>query len=291
MLQIEVVGAGVVGQALGSALQKHAFPVHFVDVDERKVEQLRQQGQQAFLPSESVTAAAAADVFFLSVPTPTINSSADYNFIVQAARMVGEKLRTRAEYAVVIVKSTVLPGTTEQLIIPALEQASQKKAGADFGVCVCPEYLREKHAAQDAEAPRVTLIGEYDTRSGDVVASIFARFDAPVVRTTLRSAEFQKLIHNLYNAVKISFFNEMRAFTQIAMPEIDAQTAFEVTAISSEGMWNPLYGTRDWGPFGAACLPKDVAAFCTWAENLPAHSELVLAAMHLNERLQNQVRP
>jgi len=282
MQEIEIVGAGVVGQAQGQALQKQGFPVHYVDVDARRVEQLRQQGARAFLPSDSTS----ADVFILCVPTPTINGKADYRQMVQAAENIGGKLRSRSSYALVIVKSTVLPGTTEQIIIPALEQAAQKRVGANFGVCVCPEYLREKYAAEDAKAPRVTLIGEYDARSGQAAEDIFGRFDAPVVHTNLRSAEFQKMVHNLYNAVKISFFNEMRALAEIAMPGIDAQTAFDATAISSEGMWNPVYGTRDWGPFGAACLPKDVEAFCAWADELPVQSEIVLAAMQLNKRLE-----
>src|SRR4051794_22147922 len=156
MVEIEIVGAGVVGQALGGALQKQGFPLHFVDVDAQKVERLRQQGQRAFLPSDLTS----ADVFFICVPTPTIDGQAFYDDMIRAVQNIGEKLRSRSAYALMIIKSTVLPGTTEQIIIPALEQAAQKRVGADFGVCVCPEYLREKHASQDAEAPRVTLIGE-----------------------------------------------------------------------------------------------------------------------------------
>ena len=287
MQEIEIIGAGVVGEALGGSLQKQGFSVHFVDVDPRKVELLRRQGQRAFLPADP----ASGDVFFICVPTPSVNERADYSSIVEAARNIGTKLRDHDAYAVVIVKSTVLPGTTEQLIIPALENESQKRVGQDFGVCVCPEYLRSKHAAQDAEVPRVTLVGEYDARSGEVAANLFARFEAPIVHTNLRSAEFQKMVHNLYNAVKISFFNEMRALAGSAFPEIDAQTAFNVTALSSEGMWNPAYGTHDWGPYGDACLPKDVEAFCSWAEDFPVRSEITLAAMRLNQRLESRETP
>src|SRR5689334_16712829 len=109
MQEIEIIGAGVVGEALGGSLQKQGFSVHFVDVDLRKIEQLRQQGQRAFLPTDP----ASADVFFICVPTPSVNEKADYSQIVEAARCIGEKLRDHDAYAVVIVKSTVLPGTTE----------------------------------------------------------------------------------------------------------------------------------------------------------------------------------
>ncbi|MBC7815125.1 MAG: NAD(P)-binding domain-containing protein, partial [Burkholderiales bacterium] len=208
-MQTEIIGAGVVGQALGAALAAHGYTVGYIDTNPDTVLALRQRGLQANCPDDALST--ATDVSFLCVPTPTTDRQADYSLMREAALALGDRLaRSSAEYPLVVVKSTVLPGTTQTIIIPALEAASGKQGGKDFGVCVCPEYLREKHAYADALRPPAVVIGVDDVAAGDALEALFKPFDAPIFRLSMRAAELQKYAHNLFNAVKIAFFNEMR---------------------------------------------------------------------------------
>jgi UDP-glucose 6-dehydrogenase len=116
----------------------------------------------------------------------------------------------------------------------------------------------------DAVNPRIVVIGQLDDRSGDVAERLNAGFGCPIYRVPIREAEFQKYAHNLCNASKISLFNELR---RVAIEiGVDAEHVFALVAQTSEAMWNPEYGTLDLGPYGGACLPKDLEAFLTWAD-------------------------
>ncbi|MFZ0141687.1 MAG: hypothetical protein WAL70_11420, partial [Aeromicrobium sp.] len=206
----------------------------------------------------------AGEVTMISVPTPTVDGRTQLDHLVKAAMQLGERLRSFRAYHVVVVRSTVPPRTTRDLVIPVVEEFSGKKAGRDFGVVMQPEYLREVTAVQDFARPWLITIGELDARSGDMVHRVYRGFDAPIERVTLEEAEFQKYVHNLYNAVKIAFFNEMRI---VANREgWDATRVFQMTAETSEGIWNPVYGIRDRGPFSGSCLPKDAAALLQWGQ-------------------------
>ena len=169
------------------------------------------------------------------------------------------------DYHVAVIRSTVPPTTTRQVVLPIIEELSGKKVGKDFGLAMQPEYLREVTAEQDFARPWFVLIGEYDAKSGDTLEKIYRKFDAPISRVSLEEAEFQKYVHNVYNAVKIAFFNEMRIIAK--HQGWDAQRVFNATAESCEGIWNPIYGLRDFGPFDGSCLPKDTRALLEWGDN------------------------
>lgn len=261
--KIAIIGAGFVGEATGKGLKKHGNDVTFVDVVEDKIQKLQQQGYSAYLP-ENYTEI-TTDVTMFCVPTPTQGDKIQLDYLTEAAKQFAVRLKNHTKYHVIVVRSTVPPTTTRQVILPLIEKVSGKKAGVDFGLCMQPEYLREVTAEQDYARPWFILIGQLDKRSGDVLEKIYSKFDAPIERTGLEEAEFQKYVHNVYNAVKIAFFNEMRIIAD--KHGWDATPVFYATAQSCEGIWNPLYGLRDLGPFDGSCLPKDTRSLLQWAED------------------------
>ena len=266
-LHVLVVGAGVVGHAEGTALRERGHLVTFSDVDEAVLSERRDEG----FPTVAMTELdlVGVDVVMISVSTPTSPEGTDLRQLEAAVAVIGAGSGRAStvepgRYRVIIVRSTVPPGTTDAVVIPLLEAEGGLQAGLDFGVCMSPEYLRERNAVSDSLTPRLVVIGQLDDRSGDVVERLYAGFGAPVYRVPIREAEFQKYAHNLTNALKISFFNELRKVA-VAIG-VDAERVFSLVAQSSEAMWNAEYGTLDLGPLGGACLPKDLEAFLLWAD-------------------------
>lgn len=262
-MNIAVVGSGFVGQATGRGLGQHGNKITFVDVDESKIAQLRSEGFDAHLSDQydSVT----TDVTMFCVPTPTQGGSIQLNYLNAAIEAFARRLKDHNKYHVAVIRSTVPPGTTRAHVLPLIEKISDKQAGRDFGLVMQPEYLREVTANEDFARPWFILIGEHDAKAGAVIEKIYSAFDAPIQHCSLDEAEFQKYVHNVYNAVKIAFFNEMRIVANRS--GWDANKIFRATAESCEGIWNPLYGLRDFGPFDGSCLPKDTRALLEWGDN------------------------
>lgn len=280
--KITVVGSGFVGQATGKGLARHGHPVVFIDTDSMRVAAMRAQGFRALRPEEATTI--ESDVTMFCVPTPTIDGKSRMDHVYRAVESFAERLHGHRGYHVAVIRSTVPPTTTRKVMIPLIESVSGKVAGRDFGVVMQPEYLREVSAEQDFAQPWFILIGELDERSGEVVERIYRDFNAPIEHVSLEEAEFQKYVHNSFNAAKIAFFNEMRL---VAKAEgWDAETILRTVAESCEGMWNPLYGVRDFGPFDGSCLPKDTAALLEWGDQ-HGHSMEILRAV-ISENLRHQ---
>lgn len=283
-MNIAVVGSGFVGQATGRGFAKHNHAVTFIDVDETKVKQLQEEGFDAHLAAnyKQIT----TDVTMFCVPTPTQGARIQLSHLRAAIKTFAERLRDHDQYHVVVIRSTVPPKTTRELVLPFIEKISGKKAGKDFGLCMQPEYLREVTANEDFARPWFVLIGQLDEQSGDVLDKLYRDFDAPIERCGLEEAEFQKYVHNIYNAVKIAFFNEMRLIANAEGWNADA--VFRATAESCEGIWNPLYGLRDFGPFDGSCLPKDTRALLQWADEHD-HDLGILRAV-ISENLKHEER-
>lgn len=261
-MRIAIVGSGFVGQATGKGFAKHKHHTTFVDINHQKLEQLRKEGFAAHHADDYTKI--DGDITMICVPTPTVAKSIELGYLKDAITAFGDRLAAHNKYHTVVIRSTLPPKTTREVLLPIIEEHSGKKAGEDFGLAMQPEYLREATANADFERPWVVLIGEYDKKSGDVVKKLYQSFDVPIHRCSLEEAEMQKYVHNLYNAVKIAFFNEMRV---VARSEgWDVERMFYVTAESCEGIWNPLYGLRDYGSFDGSCLPKDTQAFLDWAD-------------------------
>lgn len=286
-LKICIIGPGVVGYATGKILSENGFEIGFIGRNQDKIDRLRKEGFWAYTFTSFPDHKYVYDITFITVATPTIDGKIDLEPIRHAAKFLGGLLAFRKEYHLVVVKSTVLPGTTENMVIKEIEKISGKKSGVDFGVCMNPEYLREKTAIEDSRKPWVTLIGQLDKKSGDILESIYKKFAKPIFRCSLMEAEMQKYVHNLYNAVKITFYNEMR---QIAQANgLDAEKMFKINALTAEGMWNPMYGAKDFGPYSGHCLPKDMQAFYNWAEKNGYDAYLLKTTMKVNNNLMKKL--
>lgn len=279
-----IIGPGVVGQAQGKIFVEHGFKTAFLGGNQEKTSKLVQDGYVAHSRTDLFNGSYNFDISMLTVPTPTINGKVDLEPLESASIDLGKRLSLNSKkYHLVVVKSTVPPGTTEKLVIPAVAQYSKLTVGQDFGVCMNPEYLRQESALEDARKPWLILIGEYDKKSGDLLSSVYQKFDCAIVRCSLKEAEMQKYVHNLFNAVKITFFNEIRRIgKQIG---IDTEKLFQITAASAEGMWNPKYGIRDLGPFEGSCLPKDTQAFLAWAQENDFEAQFIETVVKVNDAL------
>ena len=286
-MKISIVGGGFVGRATALGLRAQGHSVLVLDVDPRKRRGLWAEGFDVQDPDEA--GPINGEVTMISVPTPTLDGRIQLDYFVKAVTQFGNRLRSSRRYHVLVIRSTVPPRTTRDLVIPMVEEISGKTAGVHFGVVMQPEYLREVTAEQDFARPWLITIGELDTKSGDVVHQVYRGFDAPIERVTLEEAEFQKYVHNLYNAVKIAFFNEMRV---VANGEgWDATRVFQMTAETSEGIWNPVYGIRDRGPFGGSCLPKDTTALLQWGQDHGYDLGILKAVVWENVRHHRLLQP
>lgn len=286
MAHLYVIGAGVVGQATGKGFAEHGHRVTFVDVNHRVLDRLHAQGHAVAQPNGMDRT--AADAFFVSVPTPTGDAGLDTTHLEQACVPIGRSLRevNPDTYPYVVFRSTMLPGTTRGLLIPALELVSGKTAGIDFGVCYNPEYLRARQASQDFRSTTLVTIGcgNADDPAVDRLAALYQPFNAAeTVVLTYEEAEFQKYVHNCYNAVKISFFNEMRMAAKGL--GLDPDVLFDVTATTAQANWDPRYGIADRGAYGGACLPKDMNAWINFAERRSLPAFVTQAARDVNRFL------
>lgn len=286
-LKISIIGSGVVGQATGKGFASKGFYVSFIDVNPTVINNLQDAGFEAYLASDP-NIPDDTDISIFAVPTPTVNNEILLDYLKTAAKDLGKRLAKMKKYHLVVVRSTITPGTTES-IIKILEKYSGKKVGSDFGVCMNPEYLREVSAAQDFANPWIVVIGEFDKRSGDLLEKVYAKFKCPIYRVSLKEAEMQKYVHNLYNAFKITFFNEMRRIAEAI--KVDPDNIFELTVKSCEGIWNHKYGTLDFGPFSGSCLPKDTQAFLTWVQEKGLEADLLQATIEVNNTFKRAKTP
>lgn len=279
-MKVVVVGSGVVGTATGKGLARMGNDVTFVDVAPRRVDELRNEGFDA---SDEVALGSQPAVVFLALPTPNTGLRWDLSVLADGARVVGEALRSGSAYHTVVIRSTVPPGTCEGVVAPAIEQASALRTGDDFALAANPEFLRSRSALEDFLMPRMTVVGSRNRRTQERLLELLPssgevrRFDDPA------AAELVKCAHNLYNASKISFWNELWLVGERL--GIDVEEVAATVARSAEGSFNPDYGIRGGSPFGGACLPKDVAGFLAFAGELGIPVPLLIAVREVNEHM------
>lgn len=285
MARIVIVGSGVVGQATGKGFTKKGHNVCYVDINPQTIAKLREAGLQAMTAAEVNWD--AVDIVMLAVSTPSANGKIVLDYIEAAAMDVGHGLATTDNYITVVVRSTVPPTTTERRITPILEQASGKRVGEGFGVGMNPEFLRAVSSEQDFARPWITVLGTSDRHTAEILDNLYAPFGALIVRCTPTEAEMIKYVNNVYNAVKISYFNEVHAICENL--GIDSNLIGATVARSAESMWNPLYGTRGGVPYGGACLPKDTTAFMAFARENGWDHLVLEATMEVNRRLEESV--
>ncbi len=278
-LSVAIIGAGVVGRATGEGLLHVGHAVSFFDVDRLRVAELRRAGFEAFDPAE--LSRVRPDAYLISVPTPTRGGRCDLSNVMDASEAVARSLRAREDWACVVVRSTVPPGTTDGVVRPLLEELSGKRAPLDFGLVMNPEFLRDATARADFGEPRVIVVGSADERSSQLMARLYRAWPGvPRHEMPLRTAEATKYVANLFNATKISFFNELHRI--LSLYEVDSAAVAAAVTEGAEGLWNPSYGTRGGSPFGGACLPKDLEAFLAAVAELGARAPLLAAVREVN---------
>jgi UDPglucose 6-dehydrogenase len=286
-MNIVIVGSGVVGQATGRGFLRKGHRVTFVDVNADTLTKLNSEGLDA-RPLKDVDWP-NTDIVMLAVSTPTVDGKIVLDHIEAAARDVGEQLKRADHFITVVVRSTVLPGTTEKRIKPILEMASGNVAGVDFGLAMNPEFLRQVSSVQDFDRPWITVLGAYDEHAARTLRALYLPFGSLTVDCTPTEAEMIKYTSNLYNAVKISYFNEVHAMCE--QMGINSGVVASSVARSAESMWNPLYGTRGGVPFGGACLPKDTSAFMQFVRDNGFENLVLQASIDSNEHLKQRVAP
>lgn len=281
MAKLAIIGSGVVGQATGKGFIAKGHDVIFCDINPETIAKLANLGFKTCLLN-LLDQEMDIQAFFLTVSTPTVDGKIKLDFLKSAVANLGGVLKKYNDYAIVVVRSTVPPGTVEGSLIPLLEKYSDKKAGRDFGVCMNPEYLREESNEEDFKNPWIIVIGELDAKSGETLAETYGQHKCPVVHTSIKEAEVQKYVHNIFNACKISFFNEMRMICGAV--GVDADKVFDLVSKSAEASWNPKYGIRDFGPYDGSCLPKDTTAFLSWAKDeLKKSMPLLRSVIRVND--------
>ncbi len=219
------------------------------------------------------------DLSFVCVGTPSQpNGNLDLTYIRRVCEQIGEALKEKASWHTVVIRSTILPGTMDQVVIPTLEESSGGKAGIDFGICYNPEFLREGSAVKDFYCPPKTVIGELDAGSGDLLAQLYAGIPAPLVRTDLKTAEMVKYVDNSWHALKIGFANEIGNLSKSF--NIDAHEVMKIFCQDHKLNISPAYLLPGFA-FGGSCLPKDLRALAYRAKmhdlELPIINSILLS--------------
>ena len=299
MARIAVFGLGYVGAVSAAALAADGHDVTGVDTHPAKVEMVAAGHSpvvEAGLPeliaagvaagrlratTDPATAVAASDVALLCVGTPSRpNGSLDLSQIERVCQQIGEQLCDRGGY-VVVARSTMLPGSTDDLVVPALEKASGRQVGRDLGVCVNPEFLREGSSIRDFRSPPFTLVGCDDPATAEVVTALYAGIDAPVLVVPVRVAEMVKYASNAFHAVKVSFANEIGAICK--QQRIDSHAVMDIFCRDDKLNVSRAY-LRPGFAFGGSCLPKDLRALVHHARHLDVEAPLLESVMPSNRR-------
>jgi GDP-mannose 6-dehydrogenase len=275
-LKVSIFGLGYVGTVCAGCLAKEGHeivgvdpvrtkvdlinfgksPIIEADIDEIIAEAVKTGRLRA--TDDSREAIRDTELSFVCVGTPSqINGNLDLTHVRHVCEQVGHALRDKPTRHTVVVRSTILPGSMRRVVIPVLEEHSGKKAGVDFGVCNNPEFLREGSAVTDFSFPSKTVIGEVDRASGDKVAALYAKLDAPLIRTEIETAEMIKYIDNSWHALKIGFANEIGNLCKSF--GVDAHTAMEIFCLDKKLNISPAYLMPGFA-FGGSCLPKDLRA-------------------------------
>jgi UDPglucose 6-dehydrogenase len=285
--RIFVIGSGVVGAATGRGFRAAGHEVTFVDTSEARVRELRRRGLDA-RPVLDLTDEPDSFVL-LTLPTPNVGAAYDLGAFTAGTEAVGRALRDSVARHTVVVRSTVPPGTTDGLVRPILEKKSGLTAGVGFGLASNPEFLRAATAEQDFAHPWMTVVGCREQDTLDRLCALLAPFGGELCTfDDPATAEFVKCAHNVYNAAKISFWNEMWLVARRV--GVDADAVSSTVARSAEASINPLYGIRGGAPYGGVCLPKDTNGFLGFAAGVGVDMPLLRAIVETNDRMGCVVR-
>jgi UDPglucose 6-dehydrogenase len=315
-MKVSILGTGYVGLVTGACLAEKGHQVVCIDVDPSKVDRINRGeppifehgleellkkniGQRLQATLDARSAVLGSDMTLIAVGTPFDGSRIDLTYIKESARGIGKILAEKSDYHVVVVKSTVVPGTTDKVVLPILEEASGKRAGRDFGVGMNPEFLTEGEAVGDFMDPDRIVCGGIDTRTQEAQEALYAAFTgAPSMRTNNSTAEMIKYASNSLLATLISFSNELANLGAVlgGVDTVDVMHGLHLsrylsTVLEDGRRINPAINSflgAGCG-FGGSCLPKDVKALAAAGLAADTPMDLLQAVIGINKRQPEQV--
>jgi len=279
-MKISIIGSGWVGTAVGKGLRDLGNDVIFYDIVDKDLPNFTKDLDYAIQNS---------DVSFICVPTPTTNEGIDLKCIKDAAKDIGIALRSKDSYHLVVVKSTVTPGTTQFRILAELDVYSNRGISEErIGLCMNPEFLTEidgswtddKEYKTDFISEETIIIGELTKKAGNILEEVYKPLEKTVFRTNLKTAEMIKYASNCMLATKISYWNEI--FMICNKIGVDSKTIADILGRTPK---IGKYGTVHGKAFGGSCLPKDLKALIQFARTNHYDAKLLKAVDSINEEI------
>lgn len=298
-MKISVFGLGYVGAVSAACFAKEGHQVTGVDVSQTKVDIIN-QGRSPIVEeginelinkmvdekrlratTNVVEAIRETEISLVCVGTPSnANGSLDLRYVERVCEEIGAEIKNKDTRHTVVMRSTMLPGTIDGLVVPTLEKASGKRAGQDFGVCINPEFLREGTSIKDFYAPPFTLIGADDAATAQTVSELYRKIEAPLHVTRLREAELVKYSCNCFHGLKVAFANEIgNVAKQLG---IDSHEVMRVFCEDTKLNLSPYY-LKPGFAFGGSCLPKDLRALNYKARELDVETPVLSSVLASNE--------
>ena len=299
-MRISIFGLGYVGTVSAACFASNSHTVIGVDPIPAKVD-LINSGRSPIIEaeiSEMVASTVGAgqlvattdhneailrtDVSFVCVGTPSQrNGDLDLVYLKRVCGDIAQGLKEKGKYHLVTIRSTVLPGTMERLVIPTLESLSGMKAGRDFGLCHNPEFLREGTSVKDFYNPPKTVIGELESRSGDLLAELYVGLNAPLIRTNFKISEMVKYVDNCWHALKIGFANEIGNICDSL--NVDPKAVMSIFCEDKKLNISSAY-LKPGFAFGGSCLPKDLRALTYQAKLHDLDVPILTSILPSNEK-------
>ncbi|VVB60905.1 UDP-glucose 6-dehydrogenase AglM [uncultured archaeon] len=293
-MNLSVIGTGYVGLVTGACFAKLGHHVTCVDIDKEKIRKINssvspifEEGLDSLLLTYKDKIAATddyssalqkSDITFICVGTPSLkNGNIDLTFIKESTKQIAAVLKNKNSYHLVVVKSTVLPGTTQEVVLPLLEKYSGKKIGDDIGLAMNPEFLKEGVAIKDFLDPDRIVIGSYDEKSKTTLREVYQNFSCPLLETSLAAAEMIKYASNAFLATKISFINEIgNLCKKLGIDTYDVATGIGLDKRIGRPFLDSGIG------WGGSCFPKDVDALIAWAKEIKEHIRIIDSTKAVN---------
>ena len=299
-MKISIFGMGYVGVISAGCLAKEGHMVIGVDPVQTKVNMIN-NGQAPIIEKDidelisnavecgllkattnTFEAVDETEVSIVCVGTPSqLNGNLELKYISRVCKDIGAALKEKSEHHVVVIRSTILPGTMQEEVIPSLEKYSEKTAGIDFGVCNNPEFMREGSAVYDYLNPPKTVIGETDKESGDLLASLYEKINTPLIRTDIKTAEMIKYTDNAWHALKVGFANEIGNICKAL--GIDGHRVMDIFCQDKKLNISPCY-LKPGFAFGGSCLPKDLRALTYKAQTMDLNLPILNAILPSNKQ-------
>ena len=298
-MKVSVFGLGYVGSVSAAMLASDGHEVIGVDLNAEKVAAINAGASPIVEPglgealqdvvskgrlratTNTEQAVRESEISLICVGTPSRkNGSLDLSYVERVAKEIGSVLKDKPDYHVVVVRSTVLPGSTHSIVIPALESESGKKYGEGFGVAMNPEFLREGTAIKDFRNPPLTLVGHNHAADAAGTTSLYAALDAPVISTSIRTAEMIKYTSNTWHALKVCFANEIGNLCK--QLGVDSHDVMDIFCKDDQLNLSPYY-LKPGFAFGGSCLPKDVRAIQYRAKELDVDMPVISSILPSNK--------